>query len=159
MFALLDCLMTAPWVWHDMYHPESGPQLGQDYAWYHALDNMHRWMAGIWSDNIHKAYNLQLVYCGLEPMDEVDTDDEVYPDPSSTGKRGADYLPPSPVDKRGVLAKRGKTISSELSLSARQNPGFWVDCPTGLVEGQETMSSYDTMSPENRLTPDQMALD
>lgn len=142
MFALLNGLMTAPWVWHDMYHLEFVPRFVRDGRWYVALDNMHRWMAGIWSVNVRRAYNLKRVYYG-------DMDDEVYPDPQSTGKRGADYLPPSPVDKRGVLAKRGKTISSQLSLTARQNPGFWADCPSGMVEGQSIMSSYEPVPPEN----------
>jgi hypothetical protein len=157
MFALLDDLMTAPWVWHDMHHPEIVFTLEREEAWYFALDRTHRWMAITWNDLTREAANLRRVYLGEEPWAIVDTDDEVYDDPRSDVKRKADQIREQPCDAPGVQVKRRKAPLPLLNLEAPLNRGFWVDCPKGLVEGDEVMSTYEHIDGLTRLdNPDYM---
>lgn len=151
MFALLGDLLTAPWVWHDMYHPEMVLTLGREEAWYFALDRTHHWMAMTWNDFTREAANLRHVYIGEEPWEIVDTDDEVYDDPRSAVKRKADQIRDQPCDAPRMQVKRKMKPLPSLNLVAPLDRGFWVDCPTGLVAGEESMSSYQHFDGLTRL--------
>lgn len=99
MFALLDDLMTAPWVWHNMHHPAHAPWLDREGTWYHSLFYTQRWMNDAGLKEEHRVgYDMYLVYIGCDPVPVFHSD----------VKRRADQIREQPSGIPGVLAKRMK---------------------------------------------------